>query len=57
MRYLIGVILAIVVIIFVIIKLLSGGGSDTTKQAPDLISYANTDTSVRYTIDNPVQLL
>jgi hypothetical protein len=56
MRYLIGLLLAIFVIIFVIIKLLSGGGSDTPKNAPpQLSSYANTDTTVRYVIDNPVQ--
>jgi hypothetical protein len=55
MKYLIGLLLAIFVIIFVIIKLLSGG-SDTPKNAPrQLSSYANTDTTVRYVIDNPVQ--
>lgn len=54
MRYLIGVILAILIIIFVIIKLLSGGGNpESTKKS--LLDYADTDTTVRYVIDTPVQ--
>lgn len=57
MRYLIGLILSIAVIVFIIIRLLIGGGGDTTtSEAPQsLASYANSDVTVRYTIDNPVQ--
>lgn len=56
MRYLIGLILCILVIIFIIIKLLGGGGSDNTQQVPkSLMSYADTGTTVRYTMDNPIQ--
>jgi hypothetical protein len=55
MRYLIGLVVFILLVIFVIIKLLSGGSSDKTELPPSLASYANTSTTVRYTIDNPTQ--
>ncbi len=56
MRYLIGLIIAIAVIIFVIIRLLIGGGSNTPQVTPaTLANYADSDTTVRYSIDNPVQ--
>jgi hypothetical protein len=62
MKYLIGLILSILVILFIIIKLLSGGGggngantSITQTQPKSLADYADTDVTVRYTIDNPVQ--
>lgn len=54
MRYLIGLVIFILLIIFLIIKLLSGG-SHKTQLPPSLVSYADTATTVRYTIDNPVQ--
>lgn len=55
MKYLIGIVVAILIIIFVIIKLLSGGSSQPATEARHLLQYAKTDTVVRYTIDNPVQ--
>jgi hypothetical protein len=56
MRYLIGVILAILIIIFVIIKLLGGGGSNPPSNVSrNLVTYATTDTTMRYTVDSPVQ--
>ena len=56
MRYLIGLILSIAVIVFIIIKLLGGGGGSTVSVTPkSLASYATSDVTVRYTIDNPVQ--
>jgi hypothetical protein len=54
MRYLIGLVIFILLIIFLIIKLLTGGGSKPNLP-PSLSSYANTATTVRYIIDNPVQ--
>jgi hypothetical protein len=54
MRYLIGLVIFILLIIFLIIKLLSGG-SHKPALPPSLSSYADTATTVRYTIDNPVQ--
>jgi hypothetical protein len=54
MKYLIGVLIFIFLLIFVIIKLLSGG-SAPKNLPPSLISYANSDTVVRYIIDNPTQ--
>lgn len=54
MRYLIGLVIFILLIIFLIIKLLSGGGSKPNLP-PSLATYANTSTTVRYIIDNPVQ--
>lgn len=54
MRYLIGLVIFILLIIFLIIKLLSGGNSKPNLP-PSLSSYANTSTTVRYIIDNPVQ--
>jgi hypothetical protein len=54
MRYLIGLVIFIFLIIFLIIKLLSGGGNKPDLP-PNLASYAHTATTVRYTIDNPVQ--
>ncbi len=53
MRYLIGLVLAIVVIIFIIIRLLSGGGGETKQTL--LEDYSMTDTTMRYVIDNPTQ--
>lgn len=55
MKYLIGIVVAILIIIFVIIKLLSGGSDQPMTKAQPLLHYANTNTLVRYTIDNPVQ--
>lgn len=56
MRYLIGILVFIFLLIFLIIRLLSGGGGSEQKNLPPaLISYANTDTTVRYIIDNPTQ--
>lgn len=56
MKYLIGLILTIAVIIFIIIKLLTGGGGGGAPSSPpDLTSYADTDTTMRFTIQNPVQ--
>jgi hypothetical protein len=54
MRYLIGLVIFILLIIFLIIKLLSGG-SHKAALPPSLVSYADTATTVRYIIDNPVQ--
>jgi hypothetical protein len=53
MRYLIGLVIFILLIIFLIIKLLTGGSKPNLP--PSLVSYADTATTVRYTIDNPVQ--
>ena len=55
MRYLIGLLVFIFIIIFVIVKLLTGGSSEKPALPPSLASYASTQTTVRYTIDNPVQ--
>jgi hypothetical protein len=55
MRFLIGVLVFIFILIFIIIKLLTGGSSEQKNLPPSLISYANSDTTVRYVIDNPVQ--
>lgn len=56
MKYLIGLLVAIVVIIFIIIKLLTGGSNGPATVTPaDLLSYAATSTEMRYTIENPVQ--
>lgn len=58
MKYLIGLILSIMVIIFIIIKLLGSGGGDSSQTEPvnkSLASYADTATTVQFTIDNPVQ--
>jgi hypothetical protein len=54
MRYLIGLVIFILLIIFLIIKLLTGGPSKPNLP-PSLSSYADTATTVRYIIDNPVQ--
>ncbi len=53
MRYLIGLLVAIVVIIFIIIKLLSGGGSAV--QPTPLEDYALTDTTMRMELINATQ--
>jgi hypothetical protein len=42
-------------LIFLIIKLLTGGSGQKELVPPNLISFANTDTTVRYIIDNPTQ--
>jgi hypothetical protein len=55
MRYLIGVLVFIFLLIFLIIKLLSGGSGQKQPLPPSLVSYATTDTTVRYIIDNPTQ--
>lgn len=55
MKYLIGLLVFIFIIIFVIVKLLTGGSSDKPALPPSLASYASTGTTVRYSIDNPVQ--
>jgi hypothetical protein len=56
MRYLIGLLVTIAVIIFIIIRLLSGGGSPAPGAKPsDLVSLADTDSTVRLTLSNPVQ--
>jgi hypothetical protein len=54
MRYLIGILLFIFLIIFVIVKLLTGGSDEQPKLPPNLSSYADTTTTVRYKIDTPV---
>jgi type II secretory pathway pseudopilin PulG len=54
LKYLIGLIVAIVVIIFIIIKLLTGG-SGSPQQAINLASYANTGTIMRFTSVNATQ--
>jgi hypothetical protein len=55
MRYLIGLVIFIFLVIFVIIKLLGGGGSEKKDLPPSLSTYANSSTTMRYTIDNPTQ--
>src|SRR4051812_34231477 len=56
MKYLIGVLIFIFLLIFLIIKLLTGGSDSGSKLLPpNLITYANSDTTVRYIIDNPTQ--
>lgn len=55
MKYLIGLVIFIFLIIFIIIKLLTGGSGEKPKLPPSLASYADTSTTVRYIIDNPVQ--
>ncbi len=55
MRYLIGLLITIAVIIFVIIRLLTGGGGEPKITAPQLASYADTDTIVRLSITNSIQ--
>jgi hypothetical protein len=55
MKYLIGLLIAIVVIIFIIIKLLTGGGGGVVQKPAPLSDYADTDTTMRYTVQNPTQ--
>lgn len=54
MKFLIGVVVTIVLLIIIIIKLLTGGSGSKAPAPLNLPSYANTATTVRYTIDNPV---
>lgn len=52
MRFIIGVLIAIGLVVLIIVLILSGGGP--SPQKPSLISYANTSTVVRMTIDGAV---
>jgi hypothetical protein len=55
MKYLIGLLVTIVVIIFIIIKLLTGGGGGVAQKPAPLSDYADMDTTMRYTVQNPTQ--
>lgn len=57
MKYFFGFLLSIALVImvfFLVIRGLSGGGSDTAQERKALVSYANTDTEVRLTVDGPI---
>lgn len=56
-RYIVGFLLAvglIIIVIVLIIKALTGGPKNQAPSVQDITSFANTSTTVQFTIDSPV---